>query len=156
MNFADLAPEESLELLIEFGDELPELSAARATEQLDIRHLVKECQSPVYLWTDLSDGCAALEAHVTERSTHRPAVTSPSWFAGFPAPPSSKWRAYRTDLLKAARLGTDFGNDPPTRIHRAAWGGSNKRSPQAALSQATFAIRLTKFTENFLQRTLFP
>ncbi len=66
--FSDLDPEESLETLIEFSRELPELSPARAEQREDSRQLVKECQTPVYLWVDVNDGHINLEAYVTERS----------------------------------------------------------------------------------------
>ncbi len=66
--FSDLDPEESLATLIEFSRELPELSPARAEQREDSRQLVKECQTPVYLWVDVNDGRINLEAYVTERS----------------------------------------------------------------------------------------
>lgn len=66
--FEDLDPEESLETLIEFSHDLPELSPERAEQREDSRHLVKECQTPVYLWVDVADDEVQLEAYVTERS----------------------------------------------------------------------------------------
>ena len=66
--FDGLDPEESLQTLIEMSQDLPELSPARAAEREDTRRLVKECQTPVYLWVDVVDGHVQLEAYVTERS----------------------------------------------------------------------------------------
>ena len=66
--FHELTPEESLEVLIEMSHDLPELSPQRAGEREDSRHLVRECQTPVYLWVDAADGRVNLEAYVTERS----------------------------------------------------------------------------------------
>lgn len=66
--FDGLEPEESLQTLIEMSQDLPELSPERAAEREDTRRLVKECQTPVYLWVDVVDGHAQLEAYVTERS----------------------------------------------------------------------------------------
>lgn len=66
--FNDLDPRESLETLVEMSHDLPELSPCRAGERNDDCRLVKECQTPVYLWVDVTDGHVKLEASVTERS----------------------------------------------------------------------------------------
>ncbi len=66
--FRDLDAQESLETLIEFSRDLPDLSTERAKQREDSRRLVKECQTPVYLWVDLENGQLQLEAYVTERS----------------------------------------------------------------------------------------
>ena len=66
--FADAEPEEALEMLIEFGDQLPPLSAARAAIGNPPECRVQECQTAVYLWADVVDGRMCLEASVTEKS----------------------------------------------------------------------------------------
>ena len=66
--FTDLDPQESLELLVEMSDQLPDLSPKRNAERTDSRFLVKECQTPVYLWVDLVEGVTRLESYVTEKS----------------------------------------------------------------------------------------
>lgn len=66
--FADVEPEEALEMLMEFGEQLPPLSPDRDAEQLPATCLVRECQTPVYLWVDVINGHMRLEAFVTEKS----------------------------------------------------------------------------------------
>lgn len=66
--FQGTDPEEALEMLMELGDQLPPLSAAREAVGLIPSCLVKECQTPVYLWVDVVEGKLRLEAHVTEKS----------------------------------------------------------------------------------------
>ena len=66
--FADAEPEEALEMLIEFGDQLPPLSAARAAIGNPPECRVQECQTAVYLWADVVEGRMHLEASVTEKS----------------------------------------------------------------------------------------
>ena len=63
-DFADLDGREKLELLLEFAARLaplpPELAARRAVED----RRVHECQTPVYLWPEWTDGGARLHAEV--------------------------------------------------------------------------------------------
>ena len=66
--FTDLEPEEKLEWLVEFADQLPELSPGRAGVPFPDTCLVRECQTPVYLWVDQSDGRIHLEADVPRKS----------------------------------------------------------------------------------------
>jgi len=52
--FRDVEPRERLELLIEFSDELPDLPE-RFHAQRDAMEQIHECQSPVFLHTELAD-----------------------------------------------------------------------------------------------------
>jgi cysteine desulfuration protein SufE len=67
-DFEGADPEEALEMLMEFGDKLPALSAGRAAEGTPLRCRIQECQTPVYLWVDVVDGTLRLEAVVPEES----------------------------------------------------------------------------------------
>jgi cysteine desulfuration protein SufE len=67
-DFAGADPEEALEMLMEFGDQLPDLSPARLAEGTPSRCRIQECQTPVYLWVDIVDGKLRLEAEVPEQS----------------------------------------------------------------------------------------
>ena len=64
----ELAPEEKLEWLVEFADELPKLSPERAKAPFPESCRVQECQTPVYLWVEVVDGKIRLEADVPARS----------------------------------------------------------------------------------------
>ena len=66
--FTDLEPDEKLEWLVEFADQLPGLSPGRAGAPFPETCLVRECQTPVYLWVDLSEGRVRLEADVPRKS----------------------------------------------------------------------------------------
>lgn len=66
--FTDLEPDEKLEWLVEFADQLPGLSAGRAGAPFPETCLVRECQTPVYLWVDVSAGRVRLEADVPRKS----------------------------------------------------------------------------------------
>ena len=68
-DFEGADPEESLEMLIEFSDKLPAVSAGRENlgeAPQDCR--IQECQTPVYLWVDIKEGQVHLEAVVPEKS----------------------------------------------------------------------------------------
>ncbi|MBS0202617.1 MAG: SufE family protein [Planctomycetes bacterium] len=65
---SELEPDEKLEWLVEFADQLPELSAGRAGAPFPETCLVRECQTPVYLWVDQQDGRVRLEADVPRKS----------------------------------------------------------------------------------------
>jgi len=68
-DFEGADPEESLEMLIEFSDELPPLSAGRAVLGEAAQECrIQECQTAVYLWVDVQDGKVRLEAFVPEKS----------------------------------------------------------------------------------------
>jgi cysteine desulfuration protein SufE len=66
--FDGLEPRERLELLIEFSDSLPDLSAQRAAGPAPPECRVKECQTAVDLWVDVIDGRVRLEALVPRQS----------------------------------------------------------------------------------------
>jgi len=66
--FDGLEPRERLELLIEFSDTLPDLSAQRAASPVPSECRVKECQTAVDLWVDVVDGHVRLEALVPRQS----------------------------------------------------------------------------------------
>ena len=65
---AELDPSEKLEWLVEFADELPQISAARAVHPFPETCRVQECQTPVFLWVDVIDGRVHLEADVPPKS----------------------------------------------------------------------------------------
>ena len=67
-DFDGADPEEALEMLMEFGARLPDLSLGRAAEGTPPQCRIQECQTPVYLWVDLIDGKLRLEAVVPEQS----------------------------------------------------------------------------------------
>lgn len=64
----ELEPEEKLEWIVEFADQLPELSAARTSRPFPESCLVRECQTPVHLWVEVVDGRVHMEADVPEKS----------------------------------------------------------------------------------------
>ncbi|MGQ0634055.1 MAG: SufE family protein [Planctomycetaceae bacterium] len=66
--FEGADPADALQMLIEFGDELPPVSAARQGAPLPAQCRVLECQTPVYLWVDVDRGAIRLEADVPEQS----------------------------------------------------------------------------------------
>ncbi len=53
--FVSVAPQERLEYLLEYADELPELPAHLQADR-DAMEQVHECQSPVFLHTEIDDG----------------------------------------------------------------------------------------------------
>lgn len=53
--FREVLPRERLELLLEYADDLPDLPA-RLQEKRDTMEQVHECQTPVFLYTELNDG----------------------------------------------------------------------------------------------------
>ncbi|REK18825.1 MAG: SufE family protein [Planctomycetota bacterium] len=62
--FAELEPRERLELLLEFSEKLPPLPPEFAEQRDQQLGRVQECQTPVYLWTDLVDGRVRIVADV--------------------------------------------------------------------------------------------
>lgn len=66
--FKGTDPEEALEMLLEFSEKLPPLSAARTAENRTVGCRIQECQTPVFLWVDVLDGVVRLEAQVPEQS----------------------------------------------------------------------------------------
>lgn len=53
--FAELDPRERLELLLEFAEKLPPLPERYQAERDAGLNRVHECQTPVFLWTDVGD-----------------------------------------------------------------------------------------------------
>lgn len=53
--FREVLPRERLELLLEFADSLPDLPA-RLQGKRDAMEQIHECQTPVFLYTELHDG----------------------------------------------------------------------------------------------------
>lgn len=67
-DFEGAAPEEALEMLVEFSERLPPLSEGRAGLQAPVDCRIQECQTPVYLWVDRGGEGVHLEAAVPEKS----------------------------------------------------------------------------------------
>lgn len=66
--FTDLDASEKLEWLVEFADQLPDVSPHRSAAAYPESCRVQECQTPVYLWVDTVDGRLQLEADVPRKS----------------------------------------------------------------------------------------
>ena len=64
----DLEPVEKLEWLVEFADELPDISAEKKATPFPEVCLIQECQTPVHLWVTVNAGKIHLEAHVPQKS----------------------------------------------------------------------------------------
>jgi cysteine desulfuration protein SufE len=62
--FADLEPRERLELLLDFAENLPPLPPEFEEQRLKGEHRVHECQTPVFIWTDVADGQVQIHAWV--------------------------------------------------------------------------------------------
>ncbi len=62
--FGELEPRERLELLLEFSERLPPLPEKYHAERDAGLHRVRECQSPVFIWIELTEGRVALIADV--------------------------------------------------------------------------------------------
>jgi cysteine desulfuration protein SufE len=62
--FADLDGREKLELLVDFANGLPPLSPAYEARKSAEDRRVHECQTPVFLWTEVENGRAKLTAEV--------------------------------------------------------------------------------------------
>jgi cysteine desulfuration protein SufE len=62
--FADLDAREKLELLIDFANGLPPLTADYQARKAVEDRRVHECQTPVFLWMESQDGSARLIAEV--------------------------------------------------------------------------------------------
>lgn len=62
--FADLEPRERLELLLEYANSLPPLPERYEQQRLSGEHRIHECQTPVFLWTELADHRVAVHAWV--------------------------------------------------------------------------------------------
>lgn len=64
----ELEPEERLEWLVEFADELPDLPTDKRSIPLPESCRIQECQTPVHLWTSLVNDRIHLEADVPRKS----------------------------------------------------------------------------------------
>jgi cysteine desulfuration protein SufE len=62
--FADLDGREKLELLVDFANGLPVLPAEYEARKAAEDRRVHECQTPVFLWTEVDSGAARLVAEV--------------------------------------------------------------------------------------------
>src|SRR5690606_32957975 len=60
-DFLDLPEAERLQLLLEFSNELPEVSEEVANHP-EMCERVAECQSPVYIYVEVSDGVVTMHA----------------------------------------------------------------------------------------------
>ena len=64
----ELDSTEKLEWLVEFADQLPNISTSRAAVPFPETCRVQECQTPVHLWVDVVQGRVHLEADVPRKS----------------------------------------------------------------------------------------
>lgn len=62
--FSDLDGREKLELLVDYANGLPPLSAAYEARKASEDRRVHECQTPVFLWTEVEQGMAHVVAEV--------------------------------------------------------------------------------------------
>lgn len=62
--FADLDPRERLEMLLEFAENLPPLPERYQAERDAGLNRIAECQTPVFIWTELVDGRVQIYADV--------------------------------------------------------------------------------------------
>lgn len=63
-SFEALEPTERLEWLIEFGNSLPALPEAYHAARNAGKHIVHECQAPVFFKVELSEGAISIQADV--------------------------------------------------------------------------------------------
>jgi cysteine desulfuration protein SufE len=66
-DFLDLGDNDKIQLLIEFSEELPELPR-EYQDHPELLEKVEECQSPVYIFVDVSDGIVAVHATAPEQA----------------------------------------------------------------------------------------
>jgi cysteine desulfuration protein SufE len=64
----ELDPAEKLEWLVEFADQLPEISPTRQGQPFPDTCRVQECQTAVHLWISVVNGKIHLEADVPRKS----------------------------------------------------------------------------------------
>ena len=62
--FADLDGREKLELLVDYANGLPTLPAAYEARKAAEDRRVHECQTPVFLWTEVEQGMSRVVAEV--------------------------------------------------------------------------------------------
>ncbi len=66
--FADLEPEERLELLLDFAHNLPPLPPEYQARKQAGENRVHECMTPVYLWIEVPHGTVNILADVAEEA----------------------------------------------------------------------------------------
>lgn len=66
--FAELEPRERLELLLEFAEKLAPLPPEYQAQRDAGMNRVHECQTPVFLWTEIVDGKVRILADVAPES----------------------------------------------------------------------------------------
>ena len=66
--FVDLDAREKLELLLDFANRLPPLSADYLAKKENEDRRVHECQTSVFLWPEITDGSMHLVAEVAEEA----------------------------------------------------------------------------------------
>jgi cysteine desulfuration protein SufE len=66
--FADLEPQERLELLLDFANGLPALPPEYQSLKAAGQNRVHECMTPVYLWVDVHDGEVEIHADVAQEA----------------------------------------------------------------------------------------
>ena len=64
----ELEPDEKLQWLVDFANELPLISSDRLGAPFPDHCRIRECQTPVHLWVDVHDGLVKLEADVPVKS----------------------------------------------------------------------------------------
>jgi len=104
--FADLEPRERLELLLDFAEGLPPLSAEQQAERDAGLHRVHECQTPVFLWVTVRDGQVQLAADVApEAPTVKGFVAIlVDAFSGSPVQQVLAWEAAVLERLGLANI----------------------------------------------------
>lgn len=68
LEFEDLDPQDRLEVLMDFGHELPPLEPEHQNLPTRGDCQIQECQTPVYMTVSLNEGKVRLAAHVPEKS----------------------------------------------------------------------------------------
>ena len=63
-SFEDLDPSDRLEWLIEFGNSLPALPEAYHAERNAGKHIVHECQAPVFFKVEIANDLLSIQADV--------------------------------------------------------------------------------------------
>ncbi|WP_010582994.1 SufE family protein [Schlesneria paludicola] len=66
--FVELEPEEKLEWLVDFSNELPDISSTRRAIPFPDTCRIQECQTPVHMWVTANQGLIHLEADVPRKS----------------------------------------------------------------------------------------
>ncbi len=66
--FRDADPEETMAMLLDYSDNLPDLPPVLKDLPTDETKRVRECETPVYLWVDVTDGVVELHAQVPRES----------------------------------------------------------------------------------------